>query len=81
MSATEKAMTGGSYLGAVLSIIGSMTLTDWGILVGIITAVLTFAANMYYQRQKNAREQHLYEMELQFVYRARQEGQQDGGQQ
>ena len=56
MSATKKAMNGKQPLfGAVLSIIGSMTLIDWGILDGIITAVLAFAANMYYQRQKNAR--------------------------
>ena len=81
MSATEKAITGSSYIGAVLSIIGSMTLTDWGILVGIVTAVLTFGANMYYQRQKNAREQHLYELELQFSFKPRQDAQQDGGQQ
>jgi len=81
MSATEKAITGSSYVGAVLSIIGGMTLTDWGIVVGIITALLTFGANMYYQRQKNAREQHLYEMELQYVYRARQEAHEEGAQQ
>ncbi|SDG85856.1 Bacteriophage holin family HP1 [Pseudomonas flavescens] len=81
MSATEKAITGSSYIGAVLSIIGGMTLTDWGIVVGIITALLTFGANMYYQRQKNAREQHLYELELQFSYKPREEARADGGQQ
>ena len=81
MSATEKAITGSSYFGAILSIIGSMTLTDWGILVGIITAVLTFGANRYYQRQKNAREQHLYELELQFSYKPRQDIADEGGQQ
>ena len=53
----------GSYAGGVTAIGASLTLTDIGIIVGIGTALLTFALNAWYTRRKNAREQMLAELE------------------
>lgn len=36
-----------SYLGAAGSIISSLTLTEWGIVIGITTALGTFAFNVW----------------------------------
>lgn len=52
----------GSMAGAATSIVASMTFTDWGILVGIATALLTFLLNVWYTRQKNQREQRLADL-------------------
>jgi hypothetical protein len=46
-----------SYAGAVISIVSSLTLTQIGIIVGIITALLTFGLNAYYMHRKDRREQ------------------------
>lgn len=56
-----------SYTGAAVSICSTLTLTDWGILVGIATALLTFGMNIWYTRKKNAREQRLADLEEQEV--------------
>lgn len=60
----DKAMSTASYAGATVSVVSGLTLTDIGIIVGIVTAVLTFAANMIYQRRKDKREQALYEAQM-----------------
>lgn len=62
-----------SYAGAFLSVFTGLTLTEWGIIVGIVTAVLTYATNAYYQRKRFAMDQHRHELEVQYIYRARQE--------
>jgi len=54
-----------SYTGGAVSICSALTLTDWGILVGIATALFTFGMNVWYTRQKNAREQRLADLEEQ----------------
>ena len=54
----------GSYAGGVTAIGASLTLTQVGIIVGIVTALLTFALNAWYTRQKNAREKLLAELEV-----------------
>lgn len=46
-----------SYAGGVASIISSLTLTDIGVIVGIATALLTFAGNAFYMYRKDKREQ------------------------
>jgi uncharacterized membrane protein (DUF485 family) len=46
-----------SYAGGAVSIGASLTLTQWGVIAGIVTALLTFILNLWYTRQKNAREQ------------------------
>ncbi|MEH6434276.1 HP1 family phage holin [Massilia sp. DD77] len=53
----------GSYAGGVTAIGASLTLTQVGILVGIVTALLTFLLNVWYTRQKNAREWMLADLE------------------
>lgn len=53
MSAPE--MT--SYAGGIASIGASLTLTQIGVIVGIVTALLTFGLNAWYTIQKNRREQ------------------------
>ncbi|AOZ05973.1 HP1 family phage holin [Cupriavidus malaysiensis] len=45
-----------SYAGAIASIVSSLTLTDVGIIFGIVTALLTFTLNAWYTRRKDRRE-------------------------
>ncbi|GAA0809643.1 hypothetical protein GCM10009078_51970 [Cupriavidus gilardii] len=44
------------YAGSIVSIGASLTLTDIGIIVGIVTALLTFGYNAWYIRRKDQRE-------------------------
>lgn len=60
---TDNVMSAVSYGGAGVSVVSGLTLTEWGIIVGIVTALLTFAANMVYQYRKDKREKALYELE------------------
>ena len=62
---SDKAVSAVSYAGAGFSVVSGLTLTDVGIIVGIVTALLTFAANMIYQRRKDRRERELHEAQLQ----------------
>lgn len=48
-----------SYAGGAVSIGSALTLSQWGVIAGIVTALLTLGLNIWYTRQKNAREQHL----------------------
>jgi uncharacterized membrane protein (DUF485 family) len=47
----------GSYAGAVVAIVASLTFTQWGIVVGIITALATFFLNTLYLHRRDRREQ------------------------
>ena len=60
----DRAVTAASYLGAAISVVSGLTLTEWGILIGIVTALVTFVANLLYQHRKDKREQRLYELEV-----------------
>ena len=60
---TDAVMSATSYGGAGASIIAGITLTDLGIVVGIVTAVLTLLFNIYYQRRKDRRQQRLFELQ------------------
>lgn len=53
----------GSYAGGAVAIGTSLTLTQVGIIVGIVTALLTFGLNAWYTSQKNAREKRLADLE------------------
>lgn len=53
---TEATMSKISYAGAGTSIASSLTFTDIGILVGICTAVATFALNAWFQWDRRRRE-------------------------
>ena len=46
-----------SYAGGATSIGASFTFTDIGVIVGIVTALLTFALNAVYMYRKDRREQ------------------------
>lgn len=39
----------------VTIVIGGLSLSDWGIVIGIVTSLGTFAVNWYYARQKARR--------------------------
>ena len=41
-----------AYLGGIVAVIGSMTLQDWGIIVGILVGVGTFFLNWYYKAKE-----------------------------
>lgn len=56
-----------SYAGSATAIGSSMTLTKIGIIVGIVTALLTFILNIYYMRRKDQREQELAELQKQQI--------------
>lgn len=53
----------GSYAGGAVAIGTSLTLTEVGIWVGIITALLTFGLNAWYTAKKNARESELADLD------------------
>lgn len=46
-----------SYAGGAVSIGASLTLTEIGIIVGIVTALLTFTLNAIYTFRKDQREE------------------------
>lgn len=60
----DKAMNAASYTGAAVSVASGLTLTEWGVIIGIGTAVLTFGANLIYQWRKDKREHHLHTLEV-----------------
>lgn len=69
LAAGDKVMNYTSYAGAVVSVTTGVTLTEWGIIVGILTATLTFIANMVYQARKDRREQQRHELLMQNIKR------------
>ncbi|HHG4356347.1 TPA: HP1 family phage holin [Pseudomonas aeruginosa] len=68
---SDKVMSATSYAGAAAAAVSALTLTDIGIIVGIVTALLTFAANMIYLHRKDRREQRLLELEAARLCRVR----------
>lgn len=48
----EKHSSINAYLGGIVAVIGSMTLQDWGIIVGILVGVGTFFLNWYYKAKE-----------------------------
>lgn len=52
-----------SYAGGAVSIGASLTLTQWGVVAGIVTALLTFALNVLYMYRKDKREQRQADLE------------------
>ncbi len=61
---TDRVTTGASYSGAAVSVLAGLTLTEWGIVVGIITAILTFGVNVWYQHRRDQREQRLVDANI-----------------
>lgn len=60
----DKAMNAASYGGATVSIASGLTLTEWGVIAGIVTAIVTLLANLFYQWRKDKREHSIYLIEL-----------------
>lgn len=57
---TDSVVSSASYAGAGFSVFAGLTLTEWGVIVGIVTAVLTLLMNAVYQYRKDRREQKLF---------------------
>lgn len=53
---TDKVMSAASYSGAAVSVISGLTLTEWGIVIGILTALITLVANQVWLIRKDRRE-------------------------
>jgi protein-S-isoprenylcysteine O-methyltransferase Ste14 len=53
-----------SYAGGVASIGASLTLTEVGVIVGIVTALLTFAINAVFMYRRDRREERALEAQL-----------------
>ena len=60
----QKAADTASYVGGGVSVVAALTLTDIGIIVGIVTALLTFIANMIYQWRRDRREQLAFQLRI-----------------
>jgi len=58
-----------SYAGSAISIVSSLTLTDIGILIGIATALLTLAVNVYFAARKDRREREEHELRMRSMER------------
>lgn len=64
MSPVDKAVNSASYAGSAISVAAGLSLTEWGIVVGIGTALLTFIASQIWQIRKDRREQRIYDAEI-----------------
>lgn len=71
---TDKSITAASYSGGAVSIFSAMTLTDWGIVTGIITALATFGLNVWWGYRRDKREQEIHEAALRGTIDRRQGG-------
>lgn len=47
----DRTVAAASYAGGATSVVSALTLTDIGIIVGIITAIATFAFNVWYRHR------------------------------
>lgn len=61
---TDNAVSAASYGGAAVSVIFGLTLTDWGVIVGIITAVVTLVCNVLYRIREDRRSQQRHELDI-----------------
>jgi uncharacterized membrane protein YhiD involved in acid resistance len=61
---TDSVVAAGSYAGAGVSVLAGLTLTEWGVIVGIFTALLTLLINAVYQFRKDRREQRLFKLKM-----------------
>lgn len=63
----KNAAESASYVGGIVSVASAVTLTDIGVLVGIVTALLTFCLNLFYQRKKDRRAEERHRVELEVM--------------
>lgn len=64
-SMTDNTVSAASYGGAAVSVIFGLTLTDWGVIVGILTAIVTFGFNIGYRIKQDRRDQARHDLEMQ----------------
>ena len=55
--------------GVIVGFFGSLTLSDWGVIISIMVAISTLLINWYYK----AEERKLKELELKLKYKAKNE--------
>lgn len=53
-----------SYAGGIASVAASLTLTQAGVIVGIVTALLTFVFNAVFMYRRDRREERALEAQL-----------------
>lgn len=61
-----------SYVGSFTAVASSLTLTDIGVIVGILTALATFGLNFFFMWRKDRREQR--ESDLRILEMGRHDG-------
>lgn len=61
MHKTEQA----SYFGAIFGFLGSLTLSDWGVIVSILVAILTLLLNWAYRAKEYKLKEREFELKLQ----------------
>lgn len=54
---SEKSVAGASYAGGIASVLSALTLTEWGVIIGILTALATFGFNIWFRWRQDKREQ------------------------
>jgi protein-S-isoprenylcysteine O-methyltransferase Ste14 len=54
----------GSYAGAILAVVASLSLTQWSVIAGIVTALVTCVANVIYMARKDRREERVLRAQL-----------------
>lgn len=74
MSRTDSIMSTVGYGGAGTSILASLTLNDWGVLIGICIAVTTGIIHTVYYWRKDRREQQLCELQVEAIKEGRAQG-------
>lgn len=74
---TDKGVTTASYTGSVFSVFSALTLTEWGIITGIVTALCTFALKTWWDYRRDRREQEAHQAALAMIRSGRQRGRAD----
>lgn len=65
----DRIVPAASYTGGAVSVLSALTLTEVGIIIGIVTALLTFAMNAIYHYRKDRREKEAHEIRLEQIRR------------
>ena len=63
----DRVSSGASYSGGIIAVLSALTLTEWGIVSGILTALGTFILNAYFQWKRDRREQELNDANIRMI--------------
>lgn len=47
----EKLTTAGSYIASGIALLSGLTLTEWGVIFGMVLGFLTFVLNLWFKRR------------------------------